>query len=48
ILAPLGLKVGETVVSGEGADIKLGNALPLRNIPVGTIVHNIEMSPGGG
>ncbi|MDD2554920.1 MAG: 50S ribosomal protein L2 [Syntrophaceticus sp.] len=48
ILAPLGLKVGDTVVSGEGADIKTGNALPLRNIPVGTIVHNIEMSPGGG
>jgi large subunit ribosomal protein L2 len=48
ILAPQGLKVGETVVSGEGADIKPGNALPLRSIPVGTVVHNIEMSPGGG
>lgn len=48
ILAPLGLKVGDTVVSGPDADIKPGNALPLRNIPVGTTVHNIEMKPGGG
>lgn len=48
ILAPLGLKVGDTVISGKDADIKPGNALPLRNIPVGTLVHNIEMKPGGG
>ncbi len=48
ILAPLGLKVGDTVVSGAGADIKPGNALPLRNIPVGTLVHNIELKPGRG
>ncbi|MDD4796749.1 MAG: 50S ribosomal protein L2 [Eubacteriales bacterium] len=48
ILAPVGLKVGDTVVSGEGADIKPGNALPIRNIPLGTMVHNIEMIPGKG
>lgn len=48
ILAPLGLKVGDTVVSGPDADIKPGNALPLRNIPVGTVLHNIEMRPGKG
>jgi large subunit ribosomal protein L2 len=48
ILAPKGLKVGDTVVSGEGADIKPGNALPLVNIPVGTSVHAVEMRPGGG
>ena len=48
ILAPEGLKVGDVVVSGTGADIKAGNALPLINIPVGTIVHNVEMYPGRG
>jgi len=48
ILAPVGLKVGMTVVSGQDADIKVGNALPLRNIPVGTMIHNIEMYPKGG
>ncbi len=48
ILAPLGLKKGDTVISGENADIKAGNALPLANIPVGTMVHNIEMQPGRG
>lgn len=48
ILAPNGLKVGGTVVSGPDADIKVGNALPLRNIPVGTMLHNIEMKPGKG
>lgn len=48
ILAPLGLKVGDEVESGEGAEIQAGNALPLRNIPVGSIVHNIEMTPGRG
>ena len=48
ILAPVGLRVGDTLESGEGADIRPGNALPLRNIPVGTTVHAIEMRPGGG
>ncbi|MBE3585273.1 50S ribosomal protein L2 [Desulfofundulus thermocisternus] len=48
ILAPLGLEVGMTVMSGPDADIKVGNALPLRNIPVGTLVHNLELYPGGG
>ncbi|WP_138420175.1 50S ribosomal protein L2 [Aquibacillus sediminis] len=48
ILAPKGLKVGTEIISGEEADIKLGNALPLKNIPVGTIVHNIELKPGRG
>lgn len=48
ILAPEGLKVGDTVESGERADIKPGNALRLRNIPLGTIVHAIEMKPGAG
>ncbi|MBQ9937496.1 MAG: 50S ribosomal protein L2 [Oscillospiraceae bacterium] len=48
ILAPVGLKVGDTVVSGTEADIKPGNALPLANIPVGTFIHNIELYPGKG
>src|SRR5215468_9196240 len=48
ILAPLGLKVGDTVVAGLGADIKPGNALPLGNIPVGTTIHNVELKPGRG
>jgi large subunit ribosomal protein L2 len=48
ILAPHGLKVGDTVVSGPDADIKVGNALPLQNIPVGTFIHNIELKPGKG
>jgi large subunit ribosomal protein L2 len=48
ILAPLGLKVGDEVVSGESVDIKTGNALPIRSIPLGTFVHNIELRPGGG
>ena len=48
ILAPAGLKVGDKVMAGEGADIKVGNALPLANIPVGTIVHNVELNPGRG
>ncbi len=48
ILAPIGLKVGDTVISGETADIKAGNALQLKDIPVGTMVHNIEMQPGKG
>ena len=48
ILCPDKLGVGDMVESGEGADIKPGNALPLRNIPVGTIVHGVELRPGGG
>ena len=48
IIAPLGLKVGDMIVSGPEADIKIGNALPLRNIPVGTMIHNIELKPGKG
>lgn len=48
ILAPLGLKVGDTVVTGPGSDIRVGNALPLANIPTGTIVHNIELKEGKG
>ena len=48
ILAPIGLNTGDTVRSGADADIKPGNALPIENIPVGTMVHNIEMKPGKG
>ncbi|SKA99212.1 LSU ribosomal protein L2P [Caloramator quimbayensis] len=48
IIAPDTLKVGDTVMSGETADIKVGNALPLKNIPVGTMIHNIELYPGKG
>ncbi|WZL72631.1 50S ribosomal protein L2 [Clostridiaceae bacterium 35-E11] len=48
IIAPHKLNVGDIVVSGEGADIKVGNALPLKNIPVGTVIHNIELKPGKG
>ena len=48
ILAPVGLKVGDKVLSGPAADIKPGNALPLVNIPVGTFVHNVELYPGKG
>ena len=48
IIAPKGLTVGMTVESGVGADIKVGNALPIMNIPVGTMVHNIELRPGKG
>lgn len=48
ILQPAGLKVGDVVVSGKDADIKAGNALPLSSIPVGTIVHNVELYPGRG
>lgn len=48
ILAPVGLNVGDTVVSSAAADIKPGNALPLANIPVGTVIHNIELYPGKG
>lgn len=48
IIWPEGLKVGDTVMSGPDADIKVGNALPLENIPVGTFVHNVELTPGKG
>jgi large subunit ribosomal protein L2 len=48
ILAPHGLKVGEILMNGPDAEIKLGNAMPMRNIPVGTQIHNIEMKPGAG
>ncbi|MDR3617669.1 MAG: 50S ribosomal protein L2 [Candidatus Obscuribacterales bacterium] len=48
ILAPLGMKVGESLMSGAAAEVKNGNALPLRAIPLGTMVHNVEMTPGRG
>ena len=48
ILAPVGLKDGDTVVSGPNSDIKVGNCLPIENIPVGTMIHNIELNPGQG
>jgi large subunit ribosomal protein L2 len=48
ILAPQGLEVGQKVMSGPGADIFIGNSLPLKNIPAGTVVHNIELKPGKG
>ena len=48
IIAPLGLQVGDTVTSGEGAEVRVGNALPLERIPLGTLVHNIELYPGRG
>jgi large subunit ribosomal protein L2 len=48
ILAPSGLSVGDRLLSGEGADIRPGNALPIRNIPVGTTVHAVELQPGAG
>lgn len=48
ILAPLGLRVGEDVISGSGIEIKTGNALPLNELPLGTFIHNIELRPGAG
>ena len=48
ILAPVGMSVGDMVTAGDGADIKPGNALPLKKIPVGTLLHNIELAPGKG
>ncbi|MGE5715252.1 MAG: 50S ribosomal protein L2 [Acidobacteriota bacterium] len=48
IVAPAGLAVGQTVVSGAAVDIVVGNALPLKAIPLGTVVHNVEFKPGGG
>src|ERR687887_1149742 len=48
ILQPAGLKVGDTIVSGQNVDILPGNALPLKNIPLGTMIHNVELKPGKG
>src|SRR4249920_4276220 len=48
ILHPVGLKVGDTIASGPTVDILPGNALPLRNIPLGTLIHNVELKPGKG
>ncbi len=48
IIAPLGLQVGTMIESGAGVDIKVGNALPIRNIPLGSVIHNIEIKPGRG
>ncbi|KGM95920.1 50S ribosomal protein L2 [Clostridium novyi A str. 4552] len=48
IIAPVGLKVGDVVMSGVDSDIKVGNALPLKNIPVGTVIHNVELQAGKG
>lgn len=48
ILAPVGLKVGDVIVSGEGSDIKVGNAMQLKHMPIGTVVHNIELQAGKG
>ena len=48
IIAPLGLKVGDTIMSGPEADIKTGNALPMASIPVGTVIHNVELKKGAG
>lgn len=48
ILSPLGIKVGDTIESGPNAEIKLGNSLPLQNIPVGSVIHNVELRPGSG
>jgi large subunit ribosomal protein L2 len=48
ILVPVGLKVGDTITSGEGADIRPGNAMPIKHLPIGTLIHNIELVPGKG
>jgi large subunit ribosomal protein L2 len=48
ILAPLGLKVGDTIIASDNADIKVGNSKLLKDIPVGTLVHNVELNPGRG
>jgi len=48
VLAPTGLKIGDVIESGPAADIKIGNALPITNIPLGTVIHNIELRPGEG
>jgi large subunit ribosomal protein L2 len=48
VLAPVGLEIGQIIESGEGADIKTGNCLPIKNIPLGTVIHNLELRPGEG
>ena len=48
ILAPVGIKVGSTVVAGEKVDVRVGNSMPIGNIPLGTLVHNVELKPGKG
>src|SRR3989339_211947 len=48
ILSPLGIKIGEKIESGSDAEIKIGNSLPLKNIPLGSIIHNVELKPGKG
>ena len=48
ILAPNGLKVGDTVVSGPGSDVRIGNCMPLSEVPLGTLIHNVELKPGDG
>jgi large subunit ribosomal protein L2 len=48
ILAPLGLKVNDTIIAGENVELKVGNAMPLVKVPIGTFVHNVELLPGGG
>jgi large subunit ribosomal protein L2 len=48
ILQPVGMKVGDTIISGQNVDILAGNALPLKNIPLGTLLHNVELKPGKG
>jgi large subunit ribosomal protein L2 len=48
ILAPLGLKVDDTIIAGENVELKVGNAMPLAKVPIGTFVHNVELLPGGG
>ena len=48
ILAPAGLEVGDKLANGSGAEVRVGNAMPLRYVPVGTTVHNVELKPGGG
>lgn len=48
ILAPLGLKVGDKIMSGENAEVRVGNSLPMKNMPIGAVIHNIEMKPGKG
>lgn len=48
ILAPLNLEVGDEIVSGEKVEVKVGNAMPLKNMPVGTVIHNVELTPGSG
>lgn len=48
VLSPLGLKVGDMIISGDEVDITVGNAMPLKNMPIGTVVHNVELNRGGG